>query len=225
MELNANFNERVLIHADQLAWKDSPVAGVRRRMLDRIGDEIARATTIVSFAPDSRFSAHVHGGGEEFLVLEGVFEDEHGSFPVGTYVRNPPTSRHTPGSTPGCILFVKLWQFDPGDRTHIIQNTNSVAAIDDLHRPGVSVIPLFRDNRENVRIEMLAPNVSAAIDTAGGAEILVLTGQCQQNGDTLVRHTWLRVPDGARTVLTTADQPMRAWIKSGHLQYARPPQA
>ncbi len=62
---------------------------------------------------------YIHGGGEEFLVLEGVFQDEHGDYPVGTYVRNPPTSRHTPGSVSGCIILVKLWQFDLGDRTKL----------------------------------------------------------------------------------------------------------
>ena len=82
-------------------------------MLDRIGAEVARATSIVRYAPASRFPAHVHGGGEEFLVLDGVFQDEHGDFPAGAYIRNPPQSRHTPRSAPGCIIFVKLWQFDP----------------------------------------------------------------------------------------------------------------
>jgi hypothetical protein len=61
-------------------------------MLDRIGDEVARATSIVRYAPASHFSPHVHDGGEEFLVLEGTFQDEHGDYPVGSYVRNPPTS-------------------------------------------------------------------------------------------------------------------------------------
>jgi anti-sigma factor ChrR (cupin superfamily) len=72
-------------------------------MLDRIGDEIARATPMVRYAPGSHFSSHTHEGGGEFLVLEGVFTDEHGDSPTSTYVRNPPTSRHTPGSEPGCI--------------------------------------------------------------------------------------------------------------------------
>ena len=76
------------------------MAGVERRMLDRIGDEVARATSIVRYAAGSRFSPHTHGGGEEFLVLDGVFQDEHGDYPAGSYVRNPPTSRHTPGSRP-----------------------------------------------------------------------------------------------------------------------------
>src|SRR5438046_1035028 len=93
--------------------------GIERRMLDRIGGEVASATSIVRYAVQSRFSPHTHGGGEEFLVLEGVFQDEHGDYPAGTYVRNPPTSRHTPGSESGCIIFVKLWQFDPADRTRV----------------------------------------------------------------------------------------------------------
>ena len=77
------------------------MVGVDRRPLDRIGEEVARATSIVRYAPGSRFSAHTHGGGEEFIVLDGVFQDEHGDYPPGTYVRNPPGTRHTPGSEPG----------------------------------------------------------------------------------------------------------------------------
>jgi predicted glycosyltransferase len=93
MELNANFSERVAIHADGVAWTPSPMPGVDRRMLDRIGGEIARATSIVRYAPNSKFSPHVHTGGEEFVVLEGVFQDEHGDFPAGSYIRNPPDER------------------------------------------------------------------------------------------------------------------------------------
>jgi hypothetical protein len=98
MELNADFSRRVAVHAARLPWVASPMAGVERRMLDRIGNEIARATSIVRYAPGSHFSPHTHGGGEEFFVLQGIFRDEQGEYPAGTYVRNPPTSRHTPGS-------------------------------------------------------------------------------------------------------------------------------
>ena len=98
MDINADFSRRAAAHADQLPWQPSPMAGVERRMLDRLGGEVARATSLVRYAPDSSFSAHTHGGGEEFIVLDGVFRDEHGDYPPGTYVRNPPTSSHTPGS-------------------------------------------------------------------------------------------------------------------------------
>ena len=129
MELNANFKERVVVHSDQLEWSASPMPGVDRRMLDRIGGEVARATTIVRYAPESKFSAHTHTGGEEFIVLDGVFQDEHGDFPAGTYVRNPPTSAHTPGSDAGCTIFVKLWQFDMDDRNQFHKTmANELAA-------------------------------------------------------------------------------------------------
>src|ERR1700740_2273875 len=89
MELNADFTQRAVVHAARLAWVPSPIAGVDRRMLDRIGDEVARATSIVCYAPDSHFSAHTHGGGEEFLVLDGVFQDERGHFPARSLRSQP----------------------------------------------------------------------------------------------------------------------------------------
>jgi hypothetical protein len=119
-------------------------------MLDRIGDEVARATSIVRYAPHSRFSAHTHGGGEEFLVLDGVFQDEHGDYPAGTYIRNPPTSSHTPGSKPGCTIFVKLWQFDPDDRTPVRIDTSGLAFAPAPDIPGVEFALLYEDGRELV---------------------------------------------------------------------------
>jgi anti-sigma factor ChrR (cupin superfamily) len=127
MELNADFSKRAVVHAARLPWTPSPIIGVERRMLDRMGEEVARATSIVRYAPQSRFSPHTHGGGEEFLVLEGVFQDEHGDFPAGSYIRNPPTSSHTPGSLPGCTIFVKLWQFDLDDRTNLRLDTTTMS--------------------------------------------------------------------------------------------------
>jgi hypothetical protein len=148
MELNADFTKRAVMHGAAMPWQASPIPGVERKMLDRIGDEVARATTIVRYAPKSHFSSHTHGGGEEFLVLEGVFQDEHGDYPVGTYVRNPPASHHTPASATGCIILVKLWQFTPEDRTQIVIDTTRQQYKADLARPGVSRMPLFINDRE-----------------------------------------------------------------------------
>ncbi len=95
MELNADFSRRAVVHAAQMDWVPSPIAGVDRRMLDRVGDEVARATSIVRYAPGSQFSRHTHGGGEEFLVLDGVFRDEHGEYPAGymSAILRPPHIR------------------------------------------------------------------------------------------------------------------------------------
>lgn len=98
MNLNNDFTTRVVQHAADATWTTSPLPGVTRRVLDRVGDEVARATSIVRYAAGSRFDAHGHPGGEEILVLDGVFSDEHGDYPAGTYPRNPPGSRHAPFS-------------------------------------------------------------------------------------------------------------------------------
>ncbi|MEM1049798.1 MAG: cupin domain-containing protein, partial [Pseudomonadota bacterium] len=194
MELNSDFTSRAVMHGASLDWVASPMAGVDRRMLDRIGAEKARATSIVRYAPESAFSAHVHGGGEEFLVLEGIFQDEHGDFPAGTYVRNPPTSSHTPASAPGCTILVKLWQFDPSDRTHVVIDTNKMPFIDAPARPGVEIMPLFRDGREDVRLERWAPGAEVLLDGHDGFEAFVLDGSFEEGGETFEKDSWLRLP-------------------------------
>lgn len=216
MELNADFAQRVAVHAASIPWVASPIAGVDRRMLDRIGDEVARATSIVRYAPGSAFSPHTHGGGEEFLVMEGVFHDEYGDFPAGSYVRNPPTSHHTPGSEPGCTIFVKLWQFDPADRTQVRLRTETVPFAPD--RPGVSAKPLFQDGREHVRLERWdAGTRIQCVSLPGGMEVLCLEGSFQEGGETFVAQSWLRLPDRADLDAQAGASGCLVWIKTGHL--------
>ncbi|MFT5510331.1 MAG: anti-sigma factor ChrR (cupin superfamily) [Hyphomicrobiaceae bacterium] len=222
MELNANFGERVAVHAAKLDWVASPMPGVDRRMLDRIGDEVARATSIVRYAPESSFSPHVHTGGEEFIVLEGVFQDEHGDFPVGSYIRNPPQSSHTPGSKPGCVIFVKLWQFDMADRTEVKLDTNAMTFAADGARPGVETMSLFSDEHEAVCLERWAPNASLDIEAVNGIEVLVLDGGFTESGEEFGQHSWLRLPKGGRAALKSGSAGAKLWIKRGHL--ARTPQ-
>ncbi len=227
MHINADFTARVVVHARQLPWVASPVAGVDRRMLDRVGGEVARATSIVRYAARSSFSPHVHSGGEEFLVLDGVFQDEHGDFPAGCYVRNPPMSRHTPRSEPGCIIFVKLWQFDPDDRKHVRIDTNTRSFADDPLRAGVQVMPLYQDAHETVTLEQWRSDTTLQFAAPDGMEILVLEGSFNEGGDRLVQHSWLRLPAGSDTIARVGDAGARVWIKRGHLRSPRmaPPSA
>jgi anti-sigma factor ChrR (cupin superfamily) len=218
MNLNADFTKRVVVHAATLDWKASPMPGVERRMLDRIGDEVARATSIVRYAPGSQFSPHVHGGGEEFLVLEGVFQDEQGDFPAGSYVRNPPQSHHTPGSKPGCTMFVKLWQFDPADRRHVRIDTNKMVLFDAKGRGGVRLMPLFKDAHEDVRLEQWPPGGAIELDPDGGLEVLVLEGGCREGGENFGPQSWLRLPIGVHFSARVATGGCLAWVKEGHLR-------
>ena len=218
MNLNDDFTKRASAHAATTPWVASPMPGVDRRMLDRIGDEVARATSIVRYAPGSRFSPHVHTGGEEFFVLEGVFEDEHGAFPAGSYIRNPPESSHTPGSEPGCVIFVKLWQFDMTDRTHIRSDTGKLAYLP--VDQGVEAAPLFADGREDVRMERWAPGTSVALDAKNGMELLVIRGSFEETGEAFVEQSWLRLPKGATATAVAGPEGATVWIKRDHLAEA-----
>lgn len=218
MYLNADFTTRASVHAAALPWLPSPIPGVDRRMLDRVGEEVARATSVVRYAPGSQFSPHTHGGGEEFLVLDGVFQDEHGDFPVGSYIRNPPTSWHTPGSLLGCTIFVKLWQFDLADRVGV--------RIDTAHfplapaEPGVQAGTLFQDVGEHVTLEHWDGGAVVERALPGGLELLVLEGSLAEGGEAFSAQSWLRLPAGAVLRAVAGAAGCRVWVKTGHL--ARP---
>lgn len=216
MDLNADFSKRAVVHGADEPWVASPMAGVDRRMLDRIGGEVARATTIVRYAPGSSFSPHVHTGGEEFLVLDGVFQDEHGDFPAGSYIRNPPQSSHTPGSEPGCTIFVKLWQFDLNDRSHVRIDTGKMRYLPD--RDGVEVMPLFSDGREDVVLERWVAGARVALDAPDGLELLVLDGGFAEGDDTFRPLGWLRLPIGYSGQAQVGGDSATVWIKRGHLR-------
>lgn len=223
MRVNDDFSARVLVHSSRLDWVPSPIAGVDRRMLDRIGDEVARATSVVSYAPHSSFSRHTHAGGEEFLVLDGVFSDEHGDYPAGTYIRNPPTSAHTPSSSGGCVIFVKLWQFDPADRTSVVMDVAKAEAVLPAGRPGVTVKPLHADDREVVSVEVWAPGTVVSLSLPGGGELLVLAGTLTEAGDELQRDSWLRLPVGGRLDAKAGTEGAQVWLKTGHLRFVTSP--
>lgn len=215
MKINADFEQRVVVHSSEAAWIASPMAGVMRKPLDRIGDEIARATSLVRYAPGSSFSAHTHHGGEEFLVLDGTFQDEHGDYPAGSYVRNPIGTRHTPASEEGCVIFVKLWQFSPEDNRQFTTDINRV----DLHpgAGGVRAAILHRHAKEIVSLLSLEPGTVHAPDTRGGLELLVLDGEISEGSDRLCRHDWARWPDGRHCRISAGARGALLWLKQGHL--------
>jgi hypothetical protein len=220
MQLNEDFKKSVVVHSENTAWSPSPVAGIERRMLDRIGGEVARATTIVRFAQGSQFSEHTHAGGEEFIVLDGVFQDEYGDFPTGTYVRNPPKTAHTPRSSMGCTIFVKLWQFDMYDR-----NQFHKTMADECANPinGIATAQLHRDAKETVFYSELDAGAILENTDIGGIEVLVIAGSVVENGETLSKVAWLRLPSGQNLVAVAGDSGAKVWIKTGHLSHAKPP--
>jgi anti-sigma factor ChrR (cupin superfamily) len=216
MLLNEDFSKRTLIHGAKLDWVPSPAKGVDRRMLFRIGEEKARATSIVRYAPQSRFARHEHPGGEEFLVLDGVFQDESGNFPVGTYVRNPPGTGHAPKSDEGCTILVKLWQFKANDRERVVRRPGEGEK--GTARPGVaSAEVLFDGSEEVVMLEEWKPNAVVEVANPTGLELLVIEGGCTESGDTLDRWSWLRLPAGQPIRAEAGPSGARVWYKSAPL--------
>ena len=216
--VNADFTQRVVIETDTLPWVPSPQAGVERRLLDRIGGEVARATSLVRYAGRSAFPAHEHGLGEEFLVLDGVFSDEHGDYPKGTYVRNPPGSRHTPRTEPGCTILVKLRQMEPTETARVVIDTSTARF--EAGRAGLSRVPLHAaaDTGERVTLEQLAPGAHLdEVDCPGGEEIFLLSGTLRDEYGNYGAGTWIRNPAGFRRSLQSQDGAIY-WVKRGHLR-------
>ena len=186
-------------------------------MLDRVGDEVARATSIVRYAPGSHFDRHVHDAGEEILVLEGVFSDESGDFGAGTYLRNPPGSAHAPFSREGCLLFVKLRQFTPGDLESVRISTRATPWRQGLV-PGLSVMPLHSHDGIDTALVRWAPNTRFnAHSHPGGEEILVLDGIFSDEGGDYETGAWLRNPRWSRHTPFTGPQGALIYVKVGHL--------
>ncbi len=187
-------------------------------MLDRIGDEVARATSLVRYAPNSTFSPHVHGGGEEFFVLEGDFGDEHQIYPAGTYVRNPIGTKHSPRvGEQGCVIFVKLHQFDRQDKAPVVINTRT-AEWPLQYAPGIEAMLLHQFRVEHVALIRWAPNTPFKERTHhGGEEAFVIEGCfCDEYG-AYPAGTWVRYPDQGSHSAFTRDDGALLYLKSGHL--------
>jgi anti-sigma factor ChrR (cupin superfamily) len=218
VRLNSDFSERAVVRPEDYQWVDSPAPGVERMMFDRIGDEVARATSLVRFAPYSTFSSHAHGGGEEFFVLEGEFADEHRAYPVGTYVRNPIGTEHTPRiGEQGCVIFVKLHQFDKEDDASVVIDTSNAEYPLQL-APGFEAMPLHEFRNELVTLIRWAPNTPFEEHTHhGGEEVYVIEGCfCDEYGD-YPAGTWVRYPDQSSHNACTRDEGALLFLKAGHL--------
>ncbi len=217
MKLNADFSQRVVVQSNDLPWVDSPLPGVQRRLLERDGEEVARATSIVRYAPGSAFSAHTHDGGEEYLVLEGVFSDEHGDFGRGMYVRNPPGSAHAPSSARGCMILVKLRQMDPADQTQVAIDTAAGQGWRRAATDGLSTLSLHRFGDETVRLLRLAPGVRLdRHDHPGGEEIFVIEGGFDDEYGHYPAGTWIRNPPASAHGMGSKEGCL-LYVKTGHL--------
>lgn len=217
MSLRDDFTRLEIVHTDEMDWAPSPSPSVHRKRLDLSGPvEAGRVTSVVRYAEDSAFHAHPHPDGEEILVLEGVFSDERGDHPAGTYMLNPEGFEHTPRSAPGCVLFVKLRQY-PGAEAHRV-DSNAVAWQPHPQVAGAATRPLYDGPDATVHLLKLEPGTAVGeVELEGGEEIFVLEGEFRDEHGAYRAGSWVRYPPGARHAPRT-DEGLLAYVKKGHLQ-------
>ncbi|WP_352259448.1 cupin domain-containing protein [Psychrobacter sp. TB55-MNA-CIBAN-0194] len=221
MLINADFSSRAALAVEDQQWVNSPQSGVERIMLDRVGEEKARATSLVRYAPNSYFPHHLHPGGEEILVLSGTFSADDKHYPAGWYLRNPPSSGHTPYSDEGAVIFVKLRQMLSDEDRYVAIDTHDDA---NWTRQGKrDVCTLFSDDGEQVSLQRLtAGDVLFDEDVisgvgAGGAELLVVEGSLVDGDQVYQRDSWIRLPVGEQSQIKAGLEGATVYIKTGHL--------
>jgi len=215
MNINADYSQRVVINHHDLPWVASPESGVERRMLERVGDEIAKATSVVRYQPGSRFARHTHDLGEEILVLDGVFSDETGDYPAGTYIMNPPGSAHTPFSNSGCTIFVKLRHLGPDQVDREIVDTTSTPWLQGLV-PGLTVMPLMRQGTGSTLVRWAPGTYFNPHRHFGGEEIFVVSGTFEDEHGVYPQGSWIRSPHMSLHK-PFSKEGCTIFVKTGHL--------
>jgi ChrR-like protein with cupin domain len=219
--LNGDLSVRVSVDTQTMDWTASPSGTVWRKRVHRVGPaESGQVTSLVRYEPGASFPEHDHPGGEEILVLEGIFSDEHGDWPEGTFLLNPEGFTHRPFSKDGCLLLVKLRQYPGADREHVVVNTrdmNWTASV----RKIASWKKLYAQNpyTDFMRLEAWdAPAELGQVNFPQGAELFVLKGGFSDELGHYRQHSWLRVPPGGAITPTSNDY-CELYIKEGGFTY------
>jgi anti-sigma factor ChrR (cupin superfamily) len=222
--IHGDLRARASADTAQMSWAPSPSGKVWRKRVHLVGPpESGQVTSVVRYEPDSSFPAHDHPDGEEILVLDGVFSDEHGDWPAGTYLLNPEGFRHAPFSRPGCTLFVKLRQFPGRERRHVVVDTNALVWLPTAI-PGVLHKPLYAQEgfSDATRLERFEPGADAGARAyPAGAELFVLEGELADESGAYGRGVWLRLPAGAKHHPRASRGGCTLYVKTGGLPYLR----
>ena len=199
--IHGDLSQRAVADTRTLAWQPSPSGTVWRKRLHLVGPpEAGQVTSLVRYEPGATFPAHDHPHGEEIFVLAGTFSDEHGDWPAGTYLLNPEGFRHAPFSRDGCVLFVKLRQYSGSGRSHVVWSVDDldwqVTAHDGIRTKILYSDPAFPDHTQ---LEQWRAGTAPGVwSYAGGVELFVLKGSCEDEYGVYAAHTWLRMPAGGR---------------------------
>ena len=221
--LNGNLAERAFMDTASMDWTASPSPTVWRKRVHLVGPaESGQVTSVVRYAPHSTFHAHDHPEGEEILVLGGVFSDEQGDWPAGTYLLNPEGFRHAPFSRAGCELLVKLRQYPGRDRRQLALDSNQMAW-SPTPVPGVAEKRLYRQDGygDTMRLERWDAHTDLGERRyPRGVELFVLEGAFTDAAGRYAKGCWLRLPLGAVHHPCT-ERGCTLYVKEGGSAYLR----
>jgi len=215
MNINNDYSKRVVINHHDLPWIQSPESGVERRVLERMGDEVAKATSIVRYQPGSKFKRHTHEFGEEIFVLDGIFNDENGSYPAGTYIMNPPGSFHTPFSESGCTLFVKLRYLGTDQVEREVVDTKTTSWYQGMVS-GLRVMPLMKQGSGSTLVRWAPQTYFNPHRHFGGEEIFVVDGVFEDENGRYPSGSWIRSPHMSLHK-PFSKEGCTIFVKTGHL--------
>jgi anti-sigma factor ChrR (cupin superfamily) len=215
MPINMNFNQVAISRPQDQHWERIEVDGISRVYLEHSPGEPGHASSLVEFSPGVSFAHNEHVAGEEAYVLEGVFSDEYGDYPAGTYLRNPPGSSHAPFSREGCKLFVKINQFQAGDNERIV-----IRPDERQWQPGIGnlrVAALHVFGTESTALVHWPANEHFQLHRHyGGEEILVLEGTFRDEHGDYPAGSWIRSPHMSQHNPYVREETL-IMVKVGHL--------
>ena len=217
--LNGDTGARAAAHTAQMEWQPSPSGTVFRKRVHRVGPpESGQVTSVVRYEPGASFPAHDHPEGEEILVLAGVFSDEHGDWPAGTYLLNPEGFHHAPFSKEGCEIFVKLRQYAGDRRVHVATPTGELAW-EPTGDAGIDRKPLYSGAEvgapDAMFLERWQPGARRdARRFEGGVEIFVVRGMLVDEDERYEAGSWLRLPPG-RSHGAASPEGCELYVKTG----------
>ena len=215
--LNQDYRQRVVINTVQQSWEESYAGGVARKKLERQAQESGKATSIVRYEAGASFPTHSHPGGEEIFVLEGVFSDEKGDYPAGTYIRNPAGTQHAPFSKQGCVIFVKLCYFKAQDAAQVTIDTTRAQWLPGMV-DGLEVMPLHTFETEHTALVKWHKGTQFKPHQHwGGEEILVLKGTFEDEHGYYPQGSWIRNPHLSQHLPFVDEGETIILVKTGHL--------
>ncbi len=198
--LNDDFSSRVVVDGAAMDWQASPSPTVWRKRFALSGTaEEGAVTSIVRYDPGSAFPEHGHPDGEEIFVLDGVFSDQSGDYPAGSFLLNPEGFRHAPFSKQGCVIFVKLRQYGGAARERVAVNSENLDWQPGPHK-GTWFKPLYTQLGFPERIVLVRLDPGAGPiphEHPGGEELLVLDGAIEDEDGRYATGAWLRRPAGS----------------------------